>query len=71
MDAMRCKDCGDVRWSFMGLKSRHKARCELCGGVTLPERRRPHRGPIEPQRERRGMFPPHSRTADPTRPAAR
>jgi hypothetical protein len=34
MEAVRCKQCGETRWS-----------CELCGGETVVERRRPGAGP--------------------------
>jgi hypothetical protein len=55
MDAMRCKDCGDVRWSFTGLGARREIRCELCGSVMVPERRQPHRGPRTLPDERRDL----------------
>ncbi len=45
MDAIRCLDCGDVRWSLMGLKGRPGA-CTMCGGEMVPERRRPSGAPI-------------------------
>jgi hypothetical protein len=54
MHAMRCRQCGDVRWSFMRLAIRRDVRCELCGGEMLPERRQPHRGPDSLRAERRG-----------------
>jgi transcription initiation factor TFIIIB Brf1 subunit/transcription initiation factor TFIIB len=64
MDAMRCKECGDVRWSFTGLADRSEVRCELCGAVMVPERRQPHRGPDALDDERRGMA-----TAGPAEPS--
>ena len=41
MNAVRCLECGDVRWSFLGLTTKEPARCELCGGAMVTERRRP------------------------------
>src|SRR5687767_2194257 len=43
MDAIRCVDCGDVRWSLMGLKGK-PGKCTMCGGEMVPERRRPASG---------------------------
>lgn len=43
MDAIRCLDCGDVRWSLMGLKGK-PGQCTMCGGAMVPERRRPATG---------------------------
>ena len=54
MDATRCLDCGDVRWSLIGLKGRAGA-CEICGGETVPERRRPAAGPHLELSERRDL----------------
>ena len=43
MEAVRCKECGETRWSlFPGFRVRAlEAPCELCGGETVVERRRP------------------------------
>lgn len=58
MDAMRCKACGDVRWSILGLTVRAPSACELCGGEMVRERRRPNRGMVgAPRTERRQMTP--------------
>ena len=49
MDAMRCLECGDVRWSLIGF-AEDTGTCELCGGETVPERRQPagmSRGGVE------------------------
>ena len=54
MDATRCLDCGDVRWSLIGLKGQAGA-CEICGGETVPERRRPTAGPRPEMGERRDL----------------
>ncbi len=40
MDAIRCLECGDVRWSLIGIKGA-PPNCTMCGGKTAPERRRP------------------------------
>ena len=56
MDAMRCTECGDVRWSFTGLRGRGEMRCELCGAEMAPERRQPHRGPDRLRDERRNLM---------------
>ena len=56
MDAMRCTQCGDVRWSFTGLRGRRDIRCELCGAEMAPERRQPHRGPDTLRDERRNLM---------------
>ena len=40
MDAIRCLDCGDVRWSLLGLHG-EPGECVICGGEMVPERRRP------------------------------
>ena len=52
MDAIRCLDCGDVRWSLMGLKGKPGA-CTMCGGEMVPERRRPAVGAMAGPAERR------------------
>ncbi len=54
MDAIRCLDCGDVRWSLMGLKGRPGA-CTMCGGEMVPERRRPTPGATLTPAERRDL----------------
>ena len=71
MDAMRCKDCGDVRWSFTGIARHRDRRCELCGGEMAPERRQPHRGPLNLRNERRDAMVPPEPARRPGRPAAR
>jgi hypothetical protein len=57
MEAIRCKDCGDVRWSFFGRATREPGRCSLCGGEMTAERRMPHLEPIQLAAERRGEGP--------------
>jgi hypothetical protein len=52
MDAIRCLDCGDVRWSLMGLKGR-PGKCTMCGGEMVPERRRPTTAAMTLPSERR------------------
>jgi hypothetical protein len=58
MDAIRCLDCGDVRWSLIGLKG-HPGACEICGGEMVPERRRPSGAPFRPD-ERRDLVGAHA-----------
>ena len=54
MQAVRCKECAETRWSlFPGSRARALAApCEVCGGETVIERRRPgaHRGPLAVER---------------------
>ena len=47
MDAVRCTACGETRWSLLPGSLEHAldAPCELCGGETVVERRRPGAGP--------------------------
>ena len=55
MEAVRCTECGETRWSlFAGSHAHaHEAPCELCGGETVIERRRPGVGPERLDVERR------------------
>jgi hypothetical protein len=55
MEAVRCTQCGETRWSLFpgSLASSLEAPCELCGGETVIERRRPGAGPNELDVERR------------------
>jgi hypothetical protein len=43
MEAVRCTRCGETRWSLLPDALAHllAAPCELCGGKTTIERRRP------------------------------
>jgi len=70
MEAMRCEECGDVRWSFRGLTASLDTRCELCGAEMKPERRHPHRGPDRLRSERRDVTPVVGGDALPQPPAA-
>lgn len=54
MDAIRCLECGDVRWSLIGLHG-PLGTCELCGGEMVPERRRPSVTGGRPPVERRDL----------------
>lgn len=54
MDATRCLDCGDVRWSLLGLAGR-TASCSECGGELVAERRRPASGAPTTLAERRDL----------------
>ena len=67
MEAVRCTECGETRWSLFPGSLAHalEAPCELCGGETVVERRRPGAGPtplgVERRRRRDGR--PRSRAA--------
>ena len=67
MDAIRCLDCGDVRWSLMGLKGR-PGTCTMCGGEMVPERRRPAGMSFAPS-ERRDLVGAHEAAGHSARPA--
>lgn len=55
MDAVRCTECGETRWSLLTGSLAHalEAPCEICGGETVVERRRPGAGPPPHGVERR------------------
>jgi hypothetical protein len=55
MEAVRCTQCGETRWSLFPGSLLHglEAPCELCGGETVVERRRPGAGPRRLDVERR------------------
>jgi hypothetical protein len=55
MEAVRCTECGETRWSLFPGSHAHalEAPCELCGGETVTERRRPGFGPERLDVERR------------------
>jgi hypothetical protein len=55
MEAVRCTQCGETRWSLLPGSLAHalEAPCELCGGETVVERRRPGAGPGRLEVERR------------------
>jgi hypothetical protein len=55
MEAVRCTECGETRWSLFPGSLAHalEAPCELCGGETVIERRRPGFGPERLDVERR------------------
>lgn len=55
MEAVRCTQCGETRWSLLPGSRSHAldAPCELCGGKTVVERRRPGAGPETLDVERR------------------
>jgi hypothetical protein len=57
MDAIRCTECGEVRWSIFSIGSKAMDPCEVCGGETAPERRQPDRGRITAAAERRDCAP--------------
>jgi hypothetical protein len=55
MEAVRCTECGETRWSLFPGSLEHalETPCELCGGETRVERRRPGAGPAHLDVERR------------------
>ena len=55
MEAVRCTQCGETRWSLFPGSLAHalEAPCELCGGETVVERRRPGARPADLDIERR------------------
>ena len=55
MDAVRCLECGATRWALFGESFEHLLAdpCEVCGGETVAERRRPGTGAAKPFVERR------------------
>jgi hypothetical protein len=55
MEAVRCTQCGETRWSLLPGSLAHalESPCELCGGKTAIERRRPGAGPETLDVERR------------------
>jgi hypothetical protein len=55
MEAVRCTQCGETRWSLFPGSLAHalETPCELCGGETVLERRRPGFGPEHLEVERR------------------
>jgi rRNA maturation endonuclease Nob1 len=60
LQAVRCTQCGDARWSLFSSADPAKP-CELCGGEMKPERRMPGSGPSTLSRERRSAPPRRSR----------
>jgi hypothetical protein len=55
MDAVRCLECGATRWALFGVtfeRLLHEP-CQVCGGETVVERRRPGTGAATPFVERR------------------
>ena len=56
MEAMRCPECGDVRWSLRGFGGA-PVKCELCGAQMVAERRLPGHIPPPQLVERRGEQP--------------
>jgi hypothetical protein len=57
MDAVRCLECGATRWALTKASLEHMLRepCEMCGGETDVERRRPGTGAAKPFVERRDL----------------
>ena len=57
MDAVRCVECGATRWALFGQSFENMLHepCEVCGGATVVERRRPGTGAAKPFVERRDL----------------
>jgi hypothetical protein len=57
VDAVRCLECGATRWTMFGasLENLLDEPCEVCGGETVVERRRPGTGAARPFMERRDL----------------
>ena len=60
LQAVRCTECGDARWSLFSSVDVAKP-CELCGGEMKVERRSPGSGPRTLLRERRTARVPGTR----------
>jgi hypothetical protein len=52
LQAVRCTECGDARWSLFSSADPEQP-CTLCGGARKLERRIPGSGPRTLKRERR------------------
>jgi hypothetical protein len=63
MEAVRCTQCGETRWTLFGasLEDMLHAPCETCGGSVEIERRHPGQGPEDLESERRASEPPAAR----------
>jgi hypothetical protein len=57
VDAVRCKECGATRWTMSGATFEQllDEPCEVCGGTTVVERRRPGTGARKVFLERRDL----------------
>jgi len=56
LQAVRCTECGDVRWSLFSSADAEQP-CRLCGGEMKIERRVPGSGPRKLVHERRSATP--------------
>lgn len=43
MFGLRCKECGEVRWSILGRSDERDPECPACGAQMVEERRHPGR----------------------------
>jgi hypothetical protein len=64
LQAVRCTECGDSRWSPFSTANPDKP-CALCGGEMRVERRMPGSGPRVLRRERRTAMVPGTRPRAP------
>jgi hypothetical protein len=60
LQAVRCTECGDARWSLFSPADPTQP-CALCGGERRIERRMPGSGPRTLLRERRSASVPRRR----------
>jgi hypothetical protein len=71
MEAVRCLDCGETRWSLAGGSLEHMLAepCQICGGEMVVERRRPGTSLRRPLIERRdrGSYPAVADSRTPAR----
>lgn len=58
MFGMRCKECGEVRWSIFGRDEAGPAECPACGAQMTAERRYPGGHAPAQDAERRDTPPP-------------
>ena len=60
VDAVRCLECGATRWTMFGATFEQLLGepCEVCGGETVVERRRPGTGARKVFLERRDLEEP-------------
>lgn len=57
MFGMRCKECGEVRWSIFGRDEKAPVECPACGAQMTAERRYPGGQAREEAAERRDDTP--------------
>ena len=58
MFGMRCDDCGEVRWSFLGRFEEVDRTCPVCGAQMSEERRHPGRSSTRWEKDERREHAP-------------